>query len=35
MGDNIDMTYTITSEDLKPSSEKDYKCAPSKKFENW
>lgn len=27
--------FTITSEDLKPTSNKDYKCAPSKKFENW
>ncbi|ARF09796.1 Ulp1 protease [Indivirus ILV1] len=35
MEDNIDMTYTITSEDLKPTNEKDYKCAPSKQFGNW
>lgn len=26
---------TITSEDLRPVSDKDYKCAPSKKFEDW
>ncbi len=35
-GGNDDLVFlTITSEDLKPTSNKDYKCAPSKKFENW
>jgi len=33
--DNYLVMYTITSEDLKPTSDKDYKCAPSKKFEDW
>lgn len=31
----MDITATITSDDIKPSSDKDYKCAPSKKFEDW
>ncbi len=26
---------SITSDDLRPQTEKDYKCAPSKKFEDW
>ncbi|AYV76948.1 MAG: Ulp1 protease [Barrevirus sp.] len=34
--DNDDLTFvTITSEDLRPASDKDYKCAPAKKFEDW